>query len=70
VTLGKEGILPSVYWGHSAKNNLPSAYRATLGKVIFNKLNYSLPSVRSGTLGKEFFAECQIQDTRQSIFLN
>jgi hypothetical protein len=41
-----------------------------LGKDFLKILKYSLPSARSLALGKVFFAECHVDDTRQRIFYN
>ena len=48
--------------------SLPSARDLALGKDFLKILKYSLPSARSLALGKVFFAECQLDDTRQRIF--
>jgi hypothetical protein len=50
--------------------SLPSARDLALGKDFLKILKYSLPSARSLALGNVFFAECQLDDTRQRIFYN
>jgi hypothetical protein len=50
--------------------SLPSARDLALGKDFLKILKYSLSSARLLALGKVFFAECQLDDTRQRIFYN
>jgi hypothetical protein len=47
---------------------LPSARDPALGKGFLKILKYSLLSARSRALGKDDFAECRNEDTRQRSF--
>ena len=66
VTLGKQHTTSTV----PANVSLPSVFYRALGKYFAETVTARLLSVPDQTLGKPvFFAECQIQGTRQTCLL-